>query len=150
MNLKYQFIKTDDGQIIIKKPDLIARKLKALKPGFYNIEVYMHDERLSRMKKYYFVMESKMALHLGMKKQELHKAIKESTTMGRKLDEETGEEVYESISDIKDSATMLARIYEFQQWAAAYHDYHLEPYIEHDADGSHEDTTARLGPDQPT
>jgi hypothetical protein len=129
--VKYKFIKTDDGQIIIPKSENIARKLGTLKPGHYFAEISLRDTRLERMKKYYFLMESHLANHLGIKKRELHAAIQDSNTLGRAADGS-----YESVADIKDCDTMMARIYEFQHWAATYHNYQLEPYKEEEEDGN--------------
>lgn len=89
--------------------------------------VRKRDQRLMRLKKYYFVMEDNLAKYLGSSKDDLHKAIAEHTTLGRKIDPETNKVVYESISDITDYQQMIQRIHEFQQWSAREFNYTFEP-----------------------
>lgn len=126
--VKYNLVVTDDGNIVVLKPDILARQLEKLKPGFYVGIVELRNSQLERMKRYYFSMESSLARHMGCTKRELHEAIKLHPTIGKTIDPETGEITYESIAEIHDADDMLSRIYEFQQWAAQEYSYTFEPY----------------------
>lgn len=92
-------------------------------------------------------MESALSRHLGMSKKDLHNALKNNPEIGRKIDENTGKVVYDSIADIQDADEMLARIFEFQHWAAIEHKYEFEPYNDEDEEPSHEVSVSRLLPD---
>lgn len=124
--VEIKLIKSDDGQFYNLNLKKINKLLDNLKPGHYKLIIFEESEKLTRLKKFYFSMESHLAAHLGMKKTELHKALEPFFC---KLDE-NGKEIYDSIADIKDESSMMNRIIAFQEYAAREHNYKLEPYSE--------------------
>lgn len=126
--IKFRIEKRADGTIHILKPRVLSRQLKALEIGVYDCIVQELSTQLQTIKAYYFTMEGHLASHLGITKNDLHASIKHSTRLGRVIDRTTGEEAYESISDVSSEERMMERIVEFQQWAAMEFDYTFEPY----------------------
>lgn len=122
----FVMLKTDSGEIIVDRQSKFNQQLASLAPGKYKGVLEKEDVELTRLKKYYFAMESSLAHHLGMKKTELHLAVR--PFLGQMIDEESGKMVYQSIRDIRDKDTMMARVLEFQEWAARMHDYTFEPF----------------------
>lgn len=123
----FKLIKTDEGQWINMSIKKMEKLLDQMAPGIYRLTIEKESTRLTKMKKFYFQMETNLANHLGMKKADLHNAL-----MGVfvKFDIDKDELVYDSIADIKDEEEMMARIILFQNYAAAEHDYTTEPFSE--------------------
>jgi hypothetical protein len=110
----FKLIKTDEGQFINMSMKKMQKLLDQMAPGMYRLTIEKESTRLESMKKFYFQMETNLAQHLGMKKPDLHKALMSVFT----------------IADIKDEEEMMARIIDFQNYAAAEHDYTTEPFSE--------------------
>lgn len=129
--ISFNLVKDDTGVLTILKQAKTNQQLADLAPGRYKVVIEKEDIDLVRLKKYYFACESNLSRHLGMNKTELHDAMK--TIIGQKVNH-AGQREYESIADIKDSETMMVRIYEFQAWAADQFDYTFEPYERDETD----------------
>jgi hypothetical protein len=130
--LKYKVDVQEDGTIKVLKPIVLSRSLKKLQPGRYVVIMEMENEKLIKMKKFYFSQESELANYLGHSKDELHNAIKtaKDTHFAQKI--ENGISRYESVEEITDELSMMARIHGFQQWAAYNFDFTLKPYRDED------------------
>ena len=126
-----EVLKTDNGQLLTQNLKKLNRQLNLLEPGVYKITIEKASNRMSRLKKYYFVMESELGKHLGMRKTEIHNATKMVKDF-MKLNETTSELEYDSVADIKNEEEMMARIYAFQIWSAKEFDYKHEPFKEED------------------
>lgn len=124
--VSFEIIKTDAGELVVKKPDKVNKQLDDLVPGIYKAIIEKEDTELIALKKYYFKCESSLAQYIGADKRDLHEDLK--SHIGFKTDEETGLKVYESISSIKDMATMMNRVHELHQWAAKEFKYTFEPF----------------------
>jgi hypothetical protein len=122
-------MKSDDGLFFGKKLKKLNRDLDRLAPGIYKITIEKTSNRMALLKRYYFTMETKLGLHLGMHKNEIHKNTKTVVDF-MKPNAETGEMEYDSVAAIKDEDEMLARIAAFQAWSAAEFDYTHEPFVE--------------------
>lgn len=123
----FKLIKTDDGNWINTNLKKLEKIMDQMAPGIYRLTIEKESTRLTKMKKFYFQMETNLAHHLGMKKPELHEALKE---VFLKFDIDKDELVYDSVADIKEEEEMMARILEFQQYAALKHNYTTEPFSE--------------------
>jgi hypothetical protein len=125
--LKFNIIKTDDGEFYNRDLKKLNKLMDTLEPGSYTLQLTKTSSRLVEMKKFYFSMETHISNHLGMSKDDLHKDLKK---VFRKFDSETEEEVYDSVADIQDEEEMLARIIRLQEHAGKYLGYEGEPYSE--------------------
>lgn len=114
-------IKIEGKRAYIEDIKTFNTQLDLLETGLYQIIIVKAPDALTKMKKYYFLMVSELAKHLGYKKIELHEALKEY--VGQTICPTTGKYIYESISDILNESDMLVRILELQEYAARAHDY---------------------------
>lgn len=114
-------IKIEGKRAYIEDIKTFNIQLDLLETGLYQIIIVKAPDALTKMKKYYFLMVSELAKHLGYKKTELHEALKEY--VGQTICPTTGKYIYESISDILSESDMLVRILELQEYAARAHDY---------------------------
>ena len=125
IRVKIEIIKTDSGEIIVKNKKKMNKLLDDLSAGQYKLIVEKEDAKLTSMKKFYFVMESKLSTYLGYTKDELHSALKPIF-----LKETIDGVTYDSISEIKNEEDMMSRIIQLQKFAAEEFDYVTEPYSE--------------------
>lgn len=123
----FKLMKTDEGNWINTDMKKLEKLLDRMAPGIYRFTIEKESTRLTKMKRFYFQMETNLAHHLGMKKPELHHALMAVFT---KFDIETDQLVYASIADIKEEEEMMVRIIEFQNYAAVEHNYTTEPFNE--------------------
>lgn len=123
--VKVDIIKTDSGNIIVKSRKKMDKLLDDLAPGHYKLTIDREERKLTLMKKFYFLMESKLAAYLGYTKDELHLALK---PVFQKAAPEGI--IYASVSEIANEEDMMARIVQFQQFAAEQFNYVTEPYSE--------------------
>lgn len=126
--IRYRISKDEQGTVKVLKPRVLARDLAQLQAGEYDVVVQLRDPRLLRMKRYYFRMEQSLAEYLGYEKDAFHAAIATQAAIGRTVDIDSGEVIYESIAEIDDPQRMFYRIIEFQHWAAREFDYTFDPY----------------------
>ena len=124
-----ELVKSDEGEFFMRRLKKFNLDLDNLAPGVYKVNIEVSSDRLKHLKKYYFVMETNLAMHLGMKKTELHEATKKVEDF-MKIDSTTSELKYDSVADIKDEEEMMARIYTFQIWSATEFRYKHEPFTE--------------------
>jgi hypothetical protein len=129
VRIESEIIKTDDGELFSRKLKKLNRDLDKLAPGIYTMVIERRSDRMDKLKKYYFTMETNLGLHLGMHKDEIHKATK-TVAEFMKPNQETGDMEYDSVAKIKDEDEMLARIAVFQEWSAREFQYTHEPFKE--------------------
>lgn len=121
-----ELFKSEDGNFYTQNIKKLNIMLEDLLPGRYKLTIDKVAPRLEKMKKFYFKMESSLSAHLGIKKSDLHKSLMKVFT---KFDNHE-EEVYDSVAEITDEEQMMARIIEFQEYAAREHSYRMEPFTD--------------------
>lgn len=129
MRIESQIIKTDAGEFFNRKLKKFNRDLDKLAPGIYKVIIVKMDTHLASLKRYYFKMETDLAQHLGMSKNDLHKETKRFDIFKRPDPNNAEQLIYDSIADISNEGEMMARIYAFQQWSAENFNYTHEPLL---------------------
>lgn len=122
-----KIVKLPDGSFAHSNPAKLSSQLDSLAPGIYVVTWEKESTSVARKKKFYFVMESGLAKHLGYTKTELHEALKDH--IGQ-ITGDDGKPSYESIADVKTDDRMMERIFEFQQFASLNFNYKCENYVE--------------------
>lgn len=129
VRIETELIKTDDNKFLNRKLKKLNRDMNNLEPGIYKVIIEKESDRLTRLKYYYFSMESSLGEFLGMSKAEIHDATKTVVDF-MKPDANSSDMVYDSIAGIKDENEMMNRIYKFQSWSAKNFNYKHEPFKE--------------------
>lgn len=133
--MKFQIEMQKDGKLKVLKTRSVARGLNSLQPGKYHVTIEPVSTRLLRMIRFYYKMEMELSLFLGITDQTIiHEEFKKY--LGNHVNPDTGKPEYKSISKITEPSEMLIRIYEFQEFAARYWNYKMEPFKDDEQDDS--------------
>jgi hypothetical protein len=102
------------------------KQLEQLEEGEYELFIKPLENKLKRLKRYYFALESELSLHLGYTKALLHEQLKEY--VGHHINPDNGKAEYLSISKVSSEEEMAQRVLELSEFAAKELNYIFKPF----------------------
>lgn len=115
-------------------PKEFLQECDMLAPGTYRITVEQIPTEVIKAKSAYFSRESELAKYLGYSKPELHEALKQHSTFGKRIGTD-GKCIYESVADMVLIDDVVSRIRELEIFAVEEFQYTFKPYGEETSHG---------------